>query len=131
MDLPDGPIELTPEEVEVRLSAREDFAAASGGGQVVVVDTRIDDDLRREGFAREVINRIQRVRKSMDLPYEARIEVSWQADGEVARAIDEHRERIAGETLATRLVSGAGDGDTVEETEIDGVPVRLAVTANR
>ena len=131
VDLPDGPIELTPEEVDVRLSAREDFAAASGGGQVVVVDTRIDDDLRREGFAREVINRIQRVRKSMDLPYEARIEVSWQADGEVARAIDEHRERIAGETLATRLVSGAGDGDTVEETEIDGVPVRLAVTANR
>jgi len=131
VDLPDGPIDLMPDEVEVRLSAREDFAAASGGGQVVVLDTRIDDGLRREGMAREVINRIQRARKAMDLPYEARIEVSWKAHGEVAQAIEEHAERIAGETLATRFESGDGTGATVEETEIEGTPLRLGITTGQ
>ncbi len=128
VELPEGPIELTPDEVEVRLSAREDFAAASGGGQVVVLDTRIDDDLRREGMAREVINRIQRARKTMDLPYEARIEVTWKSGGEVAQAIEEYAERIAGETLATRFEPGDAEGDTVEETEIEGTPLRLGIT---
>jgi isoleucyl-tRNA synthetase len=131
VELPEGPIDLTPDEVEVRLSAREDFAAASGAGQVVILDTRIDDDLRREGMAREVINRIQRARKAMDLPYETRIEVSWKADGEVAQAIEEHAERIAGETLATRFEAGDATGANVEETEIEGTPLRLGIRARR
>jgi isoleucyl-tRNA synthetase len=79
-------------------------------------------------MAREVINRIQRARKAMDLPYEARIEVSWNADGEVAKAIEEHAERIAGETLATRFEAGDAEGATVEETEIEGTPLRLGIT---
>ena len=127
VSLPDGPVELTPDEVEVRLSAREDFAAASGGGQVVVIDTRLDDSLRREGLAREVINRIQRARKALDLAYEARIGVSWTADGELATAIEEHAERIAGETLATAFArSDAATSD--QDTEIDGSVLGLLIT---
>jgi isoleucyl-tRNA synthetase len=126
--LPDGPIELTPDEVEVRLSARDDFAAASGAGQVVVIDTRVDDSLRREGLAREVINRLQRARKAMDLAYEARIEVSWNADGELAEAIEEHTGRIASETLASSFTRG-GPGTTSEhDTEIDESPLTLSIT---
>ncbi|UCH29296.1 MAG: isoleucine--tRNA ligase [Myxococcales bacterium] len=128
VSLPDGSVELTPDEVEVRLSAREDFAAASGGGQVVVLDTRLDDSLRREGLAREVINRIQRARKAMDLAYEARINVSWTADGDLAQAIEEHAERIAGETLATGF--RRSDAATSEyDTEVEGAQLGLAITA--
>jgi isoleucyl-tRNA synthetase len=126
--LPDGPIELTPDEVEVRLSAREDFAAASGAGQVVVLDTRVDDSLRREGLAREVINRIQRARKAMDLAYEARIDVTWNADGDLAQAIEEHANRIASETLATGFVQGGPDTSSEHDTEIDGSPLSLSIT---
>ena len=126
--LPDGPIELTPDEVEVRLSAREDFAAASGAGQVVVLDTRVDDSLRREGLAREVINRIQRARKTMDLAYEARIDVTWHADGDLAQAIEEHANRIASETLATGFVQGGPDTGSEHDTEIDGNPLSLSIT---
>ncbi len=128
VQLPNGPIELTPGEVEVRLSARDDFAAASGSGQVVVLDTRVDDSLRREGMAREVINRIQRARKTMDLAYEARIEVKWNADGELADAIEEHAARIAGETLATRFVRAAA-GASEYDTEIDGNSLALSIHA--
>ena len=128
VELPDGPIELTPAEVEVRLSAREDFAAASGAGQVVVIDTRVDDSLRREGLAREVVNRIQRARKAMDLAYEARIDVSWNADGDLAQAIEEHAKRIATETLATGFTRGGPDTSSEHDTEIDATPLGLAIT---
>lgn len=127
--LPDGPIDLTPQEVEVRLTAREDFAAASGAGQVVVLDTRLDDSLRREGLAREVINRIQRARKAMDLPYESRIEVRWDATGDLADAIEEHADRIASETLATAFTRTNGDIRGEHDTEIDGVPLALSIDA--
>ncbi|MEM7433498.1 MAG: DUF5915 domain-containing protein, partial [Myxococcota bacterium] len=130
VELPDGPIELTPDEVEVRLSAKQDFAAASGNGQVVVVDTRIDDDLRREGLAREVINRVQRARKAMNLPYETRIHVSWKAEGEVARAIEQYADRIAGETLASTFKPGDASGDTVEKTEVEGESLELGIRAS-
>jgi isoleucyl-tRNA synthetase len=126
--LPDGPIELTPNEVEVRLSAREDFAAASGAGQVVVLDTRVDDSLRREGLAREVINRIQRARKAMDLAYEARIEVTWNADGDLAEAIEEHANRIAAETLAAGFTKGGPDTTSEHDTEVEGHPLSLSIT---
>ena len=128
VQLPNGPIELTPSEVEVRLSARDDFAAASGSGQVVVLDTRVDDSLRREGMAREVISRIQRARKTMDLAYEARIEVTWNAEGELAEAIEEHAARIAGETLATGFVRAAAAASE-HDTEIDGAPLALSINA--
>ena len=126
--LPNGPIELTPDEVEVRLSAREDFAAASGLGQVVVLDTRVDDSLRREGLAREVINRIQRARKAMDLAYEARIEVSWSADGDLADAIEEHASRIAAETLASSFARGADGTSSEHDTQIDEERLGLGIT---
>jgi isoleucyl-tRNA synthetase len=125
VELPEGDVELTPEEVEVRLSAREDFAAASGAGQVVVLDTRLDESLRREGLAREVINRIQRARKAMDLPYEARIEVRWQASGDLADAIDEHADRIAAETLATGFDRAQASSE--HDTEVEGNPLGLCI----
>ena len=128
VELPDGPIELTRDEVEVRLSAREDFAAASGAGQVVVIDTRVNDSLRREGLAREVINRIQRARKAMDLAYEARIEVSWNADGTLAEAIEEHAQRIATETLASSFAQGGADTSSEHDTEIEATRLGLEIT---
>jgi isoleucyl-tRNA synthetase len=128
LELPDGPIELTPEDVEVRLTAREDFAAASGAGQVVVLDTRVDDSLRLEGLAREVINRIQRARKAMDLPYEARIEVSWDADGDLADAVEEHAQHIARETLATAFRRGGSATGGEHDAEVGGAELRLSIT---
>jgi isoleucyl-tRNA synthetase len=121
-----GDLALGRDEVEIRLQAREGFAAASAGGRVVVLDTRVTPELRREGLAREAISRIQKARKEMDLPYEARIEVLWRAEGEVAEAIREHRERIAGETLAVRLEEGSPAAGAVE-TEVEGTPLAFSV----
>ena len=130
VDLDGTEVELGPDEVQVRLRAKEGFAAASAAGQVVLLDTGIDDDLRREGMAREVINRIQRVRKDRDLAYDARIEVEFAAEGEpLAAALAEHGARIANETLATRFDAAEFPADAdVETTEVEGHALRFRVT---
>jgi len=122
LELPDGPVELGPDEIEVRLAARASFAAAAGGGHVVVLDTRITEELRREGLAREVINRIQRARKAMDLDYEARIDVRYEVGDELGGAVLAFAGRIAEETLALTL-EPRGDitpEGTRHETDVEG-----------
>ncbi len=122
-------VELGPAEVEIRLLAKEGFAAAASGGQVVVLDTHVTDTLRRAGMAREVINRIQRARKDMDLAFDDRIAVQYIADGELADAMAEHAERIAGETLASTFAAGGGSKDgTSHQTEVEGSGLTLSIT---
>ncbi|MCA9601115.1 MAG: class I tRNA ligase family protein, partial [Myxococcales bacterium] len=120
--LPSGTVRLGAEDLEIRLSAKEGFAAASELGRVLVLDTRITPELRAEGLAREVVNRIQRARKDMDLAHEARIEVTYQADGELADALTAHAAYIAEETLAAKLLAGTdGKGKRHDDT-VDGLP---------
>ena len=118
--LPRGPLKLGPEELQVRLSAKADYAAAASHGHVVVLDTRVSDALRREGTAREVVNRIQRARKTLDLQHEARIKLQYRAQGELADAIAEHASYIMAETLALELTAAASGTGEMQETEVDG-----------
>jgi isoleucyl-tRNA synthetase len=122
LTLASGPVRLGPEEIQVRLSAKEDYAAAASGGHVVVLDARVSDTLRREGLAREVVNRIQRARKTLDLPYQARIRIAYEAQGELAQALAEHAATVAEETLAVELTPGAGTTDR-QEVDVDGQPL--------
>jgi len=124
VDLPDGPVTLAPEEIQVRLKAKGGFAAADEQGHVVVLDTQITPELAQAGLAREVKNLIQRARKELDLPFEARIELRWQSEGEVADAIEAHGETIAKEVLATRFDRGDGEGDA-HEAEVEGTALRF------
>ncbi|AKF06579.1 isoleucine--tRNA ligase [Sandaracinus amylolyticus] len=117
--LPETTVELEASEVEIRLSAKEGFAAASDRGRVVVLDTHVDDALRRKGMAREAVSKIQGARKTMDLAFDARIALAWEAEGELATALGEHGAYVAGEVLATRMDRGIGAG-TKHETDVDG-----------
>ena len=124
--LADGAVTLARDEVEVRLEAKEGWAAAGEGGRVVVLDTRITDALKRRGLAREVVNRVQQARKAMDLPYEARIRLTWEAEGDLAEAIREHAGYIAGETLATSVEGGPLRGER-HDTDVDGAELRFGI----
>jgi hypothetical protein len=64
----------------------------------------------------------------MKLPYEARIEVGYEAEGELARAIGEHRDRIKGEVLAVKLEAGARSG-TVHDFDVEGTRLRVGIRA--
>ncbi|MQC24519.1 MAG: isoleucine--tRNA ligase [Chloroflexi bacterium] len=120
-------LELLPAEVEVRLQARSGFAVAAEGGLVAALVTDLTPELVREGLAREVVRRVQELRKSSGFQISDRIRVRFHASTQIAQAIAEHHEYIAGETLAVELRAGAVTADPwLIESESLAVQVELA-----
>ncbi len=124
IELADGPLQLDSDDIEIRLQARDGWAAAQGTGCVVVLNTEVTDELRREGIAKDLIRNIQNQRKEIGCQYTDRIAVGVATDDDdVAAAIDEHRPMICGETLADRLETSAIPGADAVETEFGQVYV--------
>ena len=119
--------ELGPDDVEVRLTPREGFAAAQGKGMVVVISTEITEPLRREGLVREFIRLVQDIRKEKELAYDARIHIQVHTtDTYLAGVIDQFMNTIKAETLAETIVMAEPDG-YAKECEIEGSAVRIGV----
>ena len=115
-------VELTADHVEVGIQAKEGWAAAQGKGCVVVLSTQITDELRREGYARDLVRFIQDQRKKMQLQYTDRISVGVViGNSDVAEAIEENREYMTRETLADQL-------GTAEIAGTDRVEIKVADT---
>ena len=103
-------IELAAEELIITETPQEGWAVSRESGASVALDLTLTDELRRAGAARNVVRRIQEARKQSGLDVSDRIELWWQADGsgptELAVAIREHAELVAGEVLATSFIEG-------------------------
>jgi isoleucyl-tRNA synthetase len=120
LELAGGAVELAAEELEVRLVERPGIAAQGDRELLVALDTELTPELVAEGLAREVVSRIQAARKDADLDYADRIRVRYRAAGELAWAIEAHREWIGAETLAVELepvAEGAGEAGAAGELE--------------
>ena len=96
----------------------------------VDLDCAVTPALAREGLAREVVNRIQRSRRDTGLEVVDRINLSWYADGELAKAISQHAEHIMAETLALTL---APDPTLVQDEaslrfDVDGEALTLSIS---
>jgi isoleucyl-tRNA synthetase len=121
-------VEVTPAEVEVRLTAREGFAVAAEGGELAALSTELTPALEREGLAREVVRRVQDLRKTADLQISDRIRVFYTATPKLADALKTHAEYIAAETLAVDLSEGpAPQGAPAASDEFDGEQLTLAL----
>jgi len=119
---------LTAEDIEFRADQHADFALASEGAWAVALDLDVDDALRVEGTARELVRALNQVRKDAGLSITDRVEIVIDVDQapRVAAALRAHHDWIAGEVLAVKLETGAvGDG---YPAEIDGEPVRISVS---
>ena len=104
------------------------YSTALDGGYMVALDTTLTDDLRDEGLARELVHRIQTMRRSAAFDIVDRIVTWYQGDGRVARVMQKHANYIKQETLSTELRQGAPDADAyTEEQKVDGVPIKLGV----
>ncbi|MHC1581290.1 MAG: DUF5915 domain-containing protein, partial [Methanopyraceae archaeon] len=99
----------------------EGWASAEFEGGRVYLYTEMDEELRREAWAREVIRRVQEMRKELDLDLEERIEVWIDGDREVLEAVREHRDEIAREVRARELILEAPpeDCDLEREWEVE------------
>jgi len=115
---------LGPDDVELRASHHEAFALAEDDGWAVALDLEVDDALRAEGWARELIRSLNDLRKEAGFAIADRITVTLQPDEALRPAIEAHEATIAGEVLATSIGYGPGD----HELAIDGLPVRVTLS---
>ncbi|MFU8815817.1 MAG: isoleucine--tRNA ligase [Pseudomonadales bacterium] len=117
------------DEIQVLQQPRPGTNTVSNGEIAVDLDTVLDADLVRGGYARELVNRVQRRRKDLGLNVADRIAVRYLGDEELMRAALEHAAYVRSETLAVALGSDEGlaaDADAIEVV-IDGRPLKLAI----
>ncbi|AYA37985.1 isoleucine--tRNA ligase [Hymenobacter oligotrophus] len=122
-------VTLTPEDVEIRTEDLPGWLVATDGPLTVALDVTLTDELRHEGVARELVNRLQNLRKDSGLEVQDKIRVTLGADQpELVQAVEAFGEYIRTETqaLSLDLVSGVADGAVLEFDEYS-VPVRLEV----
>ena len=124
VDLPGGPRRLTAAEVVVEVTPKAHFQAAGSALAVVALHADLDDDLREEGLSREISNRLQLARKSLELGYADRIRVRISGDGAVTAAARRFAEALAADALAVAFeVDDAGAAGE----ELEGHPFGLTV----
>jgi isoleucyl-tRNA synthetase len=123
------PIVIEAADFTVNYKAPPGWAGVADGETQVALDTRITDELAREGMAREVVRHVQDTRKKADLQMEDRIELHLGTESDKLRqAIEEHKDFIAGETLTTKWATGPFGGDAFEAAvSVDGQALQIAL----
>ena len=121
-----SPFEVAADEISVERTPRKGLAVAAQAELVVALEIELSDELIFEGFAREIVNRVQSLRKAMDLEVTQRIRVTWStADDELTTAIEAFREYIMAETLALELVRDDEATQSVDSLDINGRELRI------
>ncbi|GAB2945208.1 isoleucine--tRNA ligase [Hymenobacter coalescens] len=123
------PITLSPEDVEIRTEDLPGWLVATDGPLTVALDVTLTDELRHEGVARELVNRLQNLRKDSGLEVQDKIRVTLGADQpELVQAVENFGDYIRTEVQAVSLdlVSGFVDGSVLEFDEYK-VPARVEV----
>jgi len=125
-------VEFEPDMIEYVAEPPEGVSGTDFEGGTVYVDASLTDEIESEGYARDVIRRIQEMRKELDLDVEARIRVGADIDDDrVAGFIETHADLIAGEVRADAWFDGAseadGDDALIETWDVEDVTVTLGV----
>jgi isoleucyl-tRNA synthetase len=110
-------VELSPDDVQLRVRGQEGFAVSRESGEVVALDLTMSDALRKRGLARDVVRLVQDLRKTSGLEVSDRIRVRLVGLDLLA----EHFDFIAREVLATEILTepGEGDGTVLEVEDLD------------
>ena len=103
VDINGKSVTLAPEDVEITSQDIEGWLVASSGSLTVALDVTLTDELKKEGIARELVNRIQNLRKDSGFEVTDKIEVQLQRDGKVEQAVNDNLEYIKMETLTAKL----------------------------
>ncbi len=103
MTIADEEYDITPEMVEIRYTAKEGFNVGMENGNFIILDTRITDELKMEGNAREFVSKVQQLRKDNGFDIADRIITTFNADKEFASSILENVDYIKNETLSVEL----------------------------
>jgi isoleucyl-tRNA synthetase len=129
-DAVEGTVDLDEEMVEFVRHTPEGISGAAfealDGAGVAYVDTTLTEDIESEGYAREVIRRVQEMRKDLELDIEERIRVELDIDDErIADLVASHEDLIAEEVRADEF--GSVEDGHRKEWEVEGIDVTIAV----
>jgi isoleucyl-tRNA synthetase len=123
-------IEFAPDEILVREESCEGLAVASEHGVSVALDVELTQDLIAEGLARDVVRRVQSLRKEADFDLDDRIVTTYQTEEDLAEAIEAWHDYIAAETLSVELKQGSpteDKADAIGEDQVEGYWLKLGV----
>jgi isoleucyl-tRNA synthetase len=122
---------LGPDDVTMALRPLDGYEVEAEAGHAVALQLEIDEELRREGVAREVVRAVQLGRQEAGLEITDRIALALAGDAELLEVAREHQAYIAGETLAQSVTYGDEDGagSPVSVANIDGRELRISVRA--
>ena len=122
-------ITVSLDEVQIFSESTEDLAMTQDGIITVALDMSIGEELRAEGIAREVINRIQSMRKNADFNLTDRIAIEYTADAKVNNAVQLHLNTIKKETLARSMLEKEQPGGVlVTKFEIGSISIEIGIT---
>ncbi len=116
---------IAAEEVSLSLQPLDGYEVEAEAGHAVALQLELDDELRREGLAREVVHAVQNARKGAGLEITDRIELALDGDAELLEAARAHEDYLAAEVLATSVAYEAADGATAT---IDGRELVIALS---
>lgn len=132
LDVDGETIALEPEDIEVMVQAKEGYAAAGDQTAVVVLSIELTPELLDEGKYNELLNRIQTLRKELDLDYTQRIRLAIQGSESLREVLSKRREHLMKETLCIELTEDcAALGGTTREVEIEGEAATIALAKAR
>ncbi|NNE48106.1 MAG: isoleucine--tRNA ligase, partial [Rhodothermales bacterium] len=121
-------VRLTSEDVVITSEGIEGWLVDTEDGVTVALDTKLNPELEKEGLARELVNRIQNLRKQADFQVTDRIVVSYDATPVMAEAVSAHVDWIRNETLALELQKAVHpDGDLVMDFDVYDEHITIGV----
>jgi len=121
-------LQLLPDEIEVRIQAREGYAVGAEGAYLAALVTDLTPELVQEGLAREFVRRVQDLRKTADLEIADRIVLFYTATPGLTEAVKAFADYIQAETLTVVLNAGEIPSDAVSfEDEFDSEKVSIGL----
>ena len=123
----DDSIRLTEDDLLITMTQMEGYVTESDAAITVVLDTHMTDELLEEGFVRELVSKIQTMRKEAGFEVTDHIDVVYEAGQKAAEIFEKYGDQIGGEVLAESVKPGS-EGEYAKEWNINGEKVTLAVT---
>jgi len=124
IDLGEEQLLLTPEDVGVERTVREGLIAANEGSITVALETELNEELIQEGLAREIVNKINTMRRDANFEVTDRIEIVFDTNPQVEDCYRKYKEYIDNEVLAVKVAFAACSGT---EWDLNGNPARIAI----
>jgi isoleucyl-tRNA synthetase len=131
VDVEGEPVELTREDASVAVTPVGGYGAREEKGITVIADLELTDELKLEGAARELVNRLQNLRKSSGYDVTDRIRLRYHGGSEVGRVFQAQGALIARETLSEEMASGQASWSDTTEFELNGEKVTVWIQKSR